>query len=406
MSVGLEQPKSLIKVEGIRLSACSAGIYNKKRDDLALIEIAKDSVIAAAFTKNNFCAAPVEISKNNLQKANPQYCLINAGNANAGTGRVGVLNSKAICKELAKKINCIEEEVLPFSTGVIGEDLPVKKINQAIPTLIKNLSENSWLDVSKAIMTTDTMPKAISSQIKIDDSMINITGITKGSGMIKPNMATMLSFIATDANVTKEILDKIKQNSLFKSFNRITVDGDTSTNDSFILIATCKSKLPLIDNEDSKAFTILENEITDVCKKLAQTIVRDGEGATKFISIQVDGGNKISECLSIAYKVAESPLVKTAFTASDPNWGRIIAAIGNAEISDLDTSKINIYINDVCIVGNGERSETYTEEKGKKVMICDEIVLKIELNRGNYSEQIWTTDLSHEYIKINAEYRN
>tara|TARA_B100000745_G_scaffold296793_1_gene242736 strand:- start:49 stop:1269 length:1221 start_codon:yes stop_codon:yes gene_type:complete len=406
MSVGLKHPQSLVKIKGIRLSASSAKIYRKKRDDIALIEITDGSVTSAAFTQNRFCAAPVQISKNHLSKSKPRYCLINAGNANAGTGEDGLSNSKAICRELAKITNCNENEILPFSTGVIGEDLPVEKINKVLPQLVKNLSEDCWVNVAKSIMTTDTIPKAVSSQISIANSMVSITGIAKGSGMIKPDMATMLSFVATDANVTKDALDKIRDHALFKSFNRITVDGDTSTNDSFLLISTCAIDAPIIDKKDSKEFKILENEIIKVCRELAQAIVRDGEGATKFISIQVDEGIDSSECLSVAYKVAESLLVKTAFTASDPNWGRIIAAIGNSNIRDLDIHKIDVYIDDICIVNNGERSKTYSEDKGKKVMRQNEIILRINLRRGTFSEEIWTTDLSYEYIKINAEYRS
>ena len=406
MSVGLKYPQSLVKIKGIRLSASSAKIYREKRDDIALIEITDGSVTSAAFTQNRFCAAPVQISKNHLSKSKPRYCLINAGNANAGTGEDGLSNSKAICRELAKITNCNENEILPFSTGVIGEDLPVEKINKVLPQLVKNLSEDCWVNVAKSIMTTDTIPKAVSSQISIANSTVSITGIAKGSGMIKPDMATMLSFVATDANVTKDALDKIRDHALFKSFNRITIDGDTSTNDSFLLISTGAIDVPIIDKKDSKEFKILENEIIKVCRELAQAIVRDGEGATKFISIQVDEGIDSSECLSVAYKVAESLLVKTAFTASDPNWGRIIAAIGNSNIRDLDIHKIDVYIEDICIVNNGERSKTYSEDKGKKVMRQNEIILRINLRRGAFSEEIWTTDLSYEYIKINAEYRS
>ena len=406
MSVGLKYPQSLIKIKGIRLSASSAKIYRKKRDDIALIEITDGGVTSAAFTQNRFCAAPVQISKNHLSKSKPRYCLINAGNANAGTGEDGLSNSKAICRELAKITNCNENEILPFSTGVIGEDLPVEKINKALPQLVKNLSEDCWVNVAKSIMTTDTIPKAVSSQISIANSTVSVTGIAKGSGMIKPDMATMLSFVATDANITKDALDKIRDHALIKSFNRITIDGDTSTNDSFLLISTCAIDAPIIDKKDSKEFKILENEIIKVCRELAQAIVRDGEGATKFLSIQVDEGIDSSECLSVAYKVAESLLVKTAFTASDPNWGRIIAAIGNSNIRDLDIHKIDVYIDNICIVNNGERSKKYSEDKGKKVMRQNEIILRINLRRGTFSEEIWTTDLSYEYIKINAEYRS
>ena len=406
MPVGLDHPQSLLVIKGIRLSVSSAGIYKEKRNDIALIEIGDGSVITGAFTKNHFCAAPVQISKDNLNESKPRYCLINAGNANAGTGKSGIKNAKIVCETLANHAHCSKNEILPFSTGVIGEDLPVEKINKVIPSLVGTLSDDCWLDVAKSIMTTDTIPKAVSSQVKISNSIVSITGIAKGSGMIKPDMATMLSFLATDVNVTQDCLDEIKDRALRESYNRIIVDGDTSTNDSFLLISTCKSKNPIINKKDSKEFKILENEITKICCSLAQSIVRDGEGATKFISILVEEGKDIAECLSVAYKIAESPLVKTAFTASDPNWGRIIAAIGNANIDSLDITKINIHINDVCIVDSGERSKTYTEEEGKRVMMQDEIILKISLKRGVCSEEVWTTDLSYEYVKINSEYRS
>ena len=406
MPVGLDHPQSLLIIEGIRLSASSANIYKEKRNDIALIEISDDSAITAAFTKNHFCAAPVKISKDNLNESKPRYCLINAGNANAGTGESGIQNARIVCEALANLTHCSKSEILPFSTGVIGEDLPVEKINKVLPSLLKNLSGDHWLDVAKSIMTTDTIPKAVSRQVKISNSTISITGIAKGSGMIKPNMATMLSFLATDANVTKDCLDEIKNRALEKSFNRIVVDGDTSTNDSFILISTCRAKNSIINKKNSKEFTVLENEITKVCCSLAQAIVRDGEGATKFISIVVEEGKDEAECLSVAYSIAQSPLVKTAFTASDPNWGRIIAAIGNANVDKLDIAKVNIHINNVCVVDGGERSKTYTEEEGKRVMMEDEIILKVSLKRGACCEEVWTTDLSYEYVKINSEYRS
>ncbi len=405
MSVGLEFPSSLIPIEGVRLSVTSANIYAEKRNDLALIELVEGSAVSAVFTKNLFCAAPVEVAKNNLNDAKPRYCLINAGNANAGTGKQGMLNAKNTCKTLADIAACKEMEVLPFSTGVIGEDLPVEKINNALPGLLTNLSDDNWLDTAKAIMTTDTIPKAISSQLSIDGKMVNITGIVKGAGMIKPDMATMLSFIATDANINKNILDKILLNAVEKSFNRITIDGDTSTNDACVIMATGKASNSLIDSCNNDGYIDFENAMINICRELAQAIVRDGEGATKFISIEVNGGKNAEECLSVAYKIAESPLVKTAFTASDPNWGRILAAIGNSGIDDLDINKVDICLDDVCIIENGQRCATYTEAKGKTVMSQSEITLSIRLDRGNCQEEIWTTDLSHEYITINAEYR-
>jgi glutamate N-acetyltransferase / amino-acid N-acetyltransferase len=405
MSVGLKIPKSILPIDGIRLAAGCAKLYSKKRTDLALIEIVEGSSVSAVFTKNLFCAAPVKIAKQHLTKFEPRYCLINAGNANAGTGDKGLLDSSNTCTALANITKCKEGEVLPFSTGVIGEKLPVDKINNTLPELIENLSADCWLDAAKAIMTTDTIPKALSKNLSIGDSTISITGITKGAGMIRPDMATMLAFIATDANIIKSLLDKILVNAINKSFNRITIDGDTSTNDACVLIATGKAKNNCIDNIDSEEYAALEKALIQVCCELAQAIVRDGEGATKFLTIEVSGGKEQAECLAVAYKIAESPLVKTAFTASDPNWGRILAAIGNSGICDLNINNVNITIDDLCIVEKGQRASSYTEAKGKKVMLQDEITLLVSLNRGECKEEIWTTDLSHEYITINAEYR-
>ncbi len=405
MSVGLELPENLLSINGTRLAAISAGIYSNKRDDLVLIELNQDSVTSAVFTQNLFCAAPVQIAKKNISNANPRYLLINSGNANAGTGRQGMISASDTCQALASITSCDSEQVIPFSTGVIGEDLPVDKIKRVLPELVKNLSDNNWLDAAKAIMTTDTIPKAISTEVNISGVTVNITGIAKGSGMIKPNMATMLSFIATDAYINKEIQNEILFNAINKSFNRITVDGDTSTNDACVISSTGKANNELIDRHNNDGCIAFENAITDVCSKLAQSIVRDGEGATKFISILVSEGKNTQECLNVAYKIAGSPLVKTAFTASDPNWGRILAAVGNSDIPDLNIDKVNVYLDDVCIVENGQRSVTYTELQGKEVMSQDEIKLSVKLNRGSSSEEIWTTDLSHEYITINAEYR-
>lgn len=405
MSVGLNYPTALLPINGIRLAATSANIYAKKRDDLTLIELAEGCVTSAVFTKNLFCAAPVSIAKKNLHDYNPRYCLINAGNANAGTGEQGIINANNTCQSLADLTKCEKGQVLPFSTGVIGEDLPTEKIKQALPGLVNNLSGDSWLQVAQAIMTTDTIPKAISSQVNINGVTVSITGIAKGAGMIKPNMATMLSFIATDANISKEVLDEILLKAVNKSFNRITIDGDTSTNDACVIFSTGKANNDLIDSCDSDGYVEFENAIIKICCELAQSIVRDGEGATKFISVEVKGGKAAEECLRVAYKIAESPLVKTAFTASDANWGRILAAIGNSGIHDLDINKVSVYLDDVCVVENGQRSETYTEEQGKKVMLQEEIKLSVDLKRRNFKEEIWTTDLSHEYITINAEYR-
>ena len=405
MAVGLKLPSNLIPVNGIRLSAASANIYDKDRDDVVLIELCEGTVSSAVFTKNKFCAAPVIIAKTNLTNTAARYCLINAGNANAGTGELGISNAKETCQSLSLLATCEQSEVLPFSTGVIGEDLPVEKIKQVLPDLLDSLSDDVWLKSAQAIMTTDTLAKAVSKQLTIAGKTITITGIAKGSGMIKPNMATMLSFIATDANVSKNALGEILSYAVNKSFNRVTVDGDTSTNDACVLFATAKASNSVIESSDSNEYHELQDAIVNVCQQLAQAIVRDGEGASKFISIQVNEGKNEQECLAVAYKIAESPLVKTAFTASDPNWGRILAAVGNAGLEDLDIDNISIYLDDICIVENGCRSKTYTEESGKKVMLQEEIRLSVCLNRGESKEEIWTTDLSHEYITINAEYR-
>jgi glutamate N-acetyltransferase / amino-acid N-acetyltransferase len=405
MPVGLEIPTNLLSIKGVRQSVTSANIYAEKRNDLTLVEIVEGSVVSAVFTKNLFCAAPVNVAKKNLINTKPRYLLINAGNANAGTGEQGIINTINTCESLSNITDCNKDAVLPFSTGVIGEDLPIDKINKALPSLLTGLNDDNWLEAAKAIMTTDTIPKAVSTQLDIGGVIVSITGIAKGSGMIRPDMATMLSFIATDANISKEILDKTLSKAVNRSFNRITIDGDTSTNDACVIICTGKANNSLIDSFDNDDYMHFENAVINICCELAQAIVRDGEGATKFISIGVKGGSEPEECLAIAYKIAESPLVKTAFTASDPNWGRILAAVGNSGVHDLDVNKVDIYLDDICIVEKGERCKTYTEDNGKRVMNQDEIKLSVNLNRGVCVEEIWTTDLSHEYITINAEYR-
>ena len=371
MSVGLKFPSSISPINGIRLSTCSANIYKTNRPDLTLIELCEGCKVAGVFTRNLFCAAPVQIAKQHLAEFNPRYCLINAGNANAGTGKQGLLDSSDTCKELARLAGCKEKEILPFSTGVIGEKLPVDKIIAALPELVGKLSSDNWIDAAKAIMTTDTMPKAVSKKISLGQSTINVTGVTKGSGMIRPDMATMLAYIATDANIAKDMLERILLHAVNKSFNRITVDGDTSTNDACILIATCKANNKCIDSNKNEDYQILEDALTSIFCELSQAIIRDGEGATKFLTIKVVGGKKKKECTDVAYKIAESPLVKTAFTASDANWGRILSAIGNSGISDLDIYNIEVFLGNVCIVENGQRAQSYTEEQGKKVMLQD-----------------------------------
>ena len=403
MAVGLADPGVILPVPGIRLAACNAGLYRKERPDFALLAIEEGSVTAAVFTKNKFCAAPVQIARQHLQQSSPRFCLINAGNANAGTGKRGTDDALRICQELAEIAGCQISAVLPFSTGVIGEYLPVHKILGKIPKLYASLDSDNWLPVVRAIMTTDTIAKAVSRQISIDDRVVTISGIAKGSGMIRPDMATMLAFISTDILTDQETLGDILGNAVEKSFNRITVDGDTSTNDACVLVATGKSRCEITQNQHNRLK--FEKALSEVFVCLAQAIVRDGEGATKFITIEVNQGSNGQECLQVAYAIANSPLVKTAFHASDPNWGRILAAIGRAGIPDLAIVNVSVYLDDVSIVEGGVRSETYTENSGQNVMRQQEITLRVYLGRGNASESVWTCDFSHDYIRINAEYR-
>ncbi len=405
MTVGLYSLSNLLPVKGVRFAAGSAGIYsNKDRDDLVLIEIAKGSMVSGVFTKNAFCAAPVRLAKSHLSISESRMFIINAGNANAGTGSQGLTNSLSCCESLAQIANCQTDEVLPFSTGVIGEQLPVESIIRILPDLYKELDESSCLKSAEAIMTTDTVPKAISKQLVVNGETITITGIAKGSGMIRPDMATMLAYIATDAKIEKELLKSLLTELVELSFNRITVDGDTSTNDACMLLATGQSDAPEIEKNNSLYIEFKQN-LTEVFCFLAQAIIRDGEGATKFITINIDKGVTQSECLIVAYTIAHSPLVKTALFASDPNWGRILAAVGRSGIEDLDVNRVDIYLDEVCIIKQGELSTKYTEDKGQQVMNKDEITIKVVLHRGIKKVDIWTTDLSYDYVKINAEYR-
>ena len=372
---------------------------------MQLIAIEAGSCCAAVFTKNAFSAAPVHIARKHLQETTPKYCLINAGNANAGTGSKGFDDANDICESLANIVGDSVKEILPFSTGVIGEPLPVSSICGKLSELVSSLEEDNWRQCAKAIMTTDTVEKGVSKQLIVDGKTVTITGIAKGSGMIRPDMATMLAFIACDANLTSEVCKHILDEAMECSFNRICVDGDTSTNDACLLIASGKSEATAITDINSKAAAQLKDTITQVCTELAQSIIRDGEGATKFLTIEVNEGHSSDECLTVAYNIANSPLVKTAFFASDPNWGRILAAIGRSNISNFLISGVSVHLDDVCIVSQGERADTYTEKLGKEVMSKEEIKLKINLGRGRAKETVWTCDLSHDYVKINAEYR-
>ncbi len=406
MPIGLNLPSNILPIEGIELGCISAEIYRKKkRNDLSIIKLAEGTGVAAVFTTNQFVAAPVEVAKQHLKEKSARYLLINAGNANAGTGARGFKDAKISCESVAKLTGCEIEEVLPFSTGVIGEYLPLVNIQNVLPDLLSDLSKDNWMKVAEAIMTTDTISKAYSKQVEINGKIATVTGICKGSGMIRPNMATMLAYVATDAAVDGIFLQDILQQAVNKSFNRITVDGDMSTNDACILMATGKANNSLIKNCESDDYDAFYAAILDVFSHLAQTIIRDGEGASKFVTVKVENGYSQQDCLKIAYQIAHSPLVKTALNASDANWGRILAAVGSAKAEYLDINKVNIFLNDVCIISNGERAANYSEEQGQAVMQLTEITITIDLQKGNESETVWTTDLSHDYISINADYR-
>ena len=401
MATGSEKFPNMHPVEGFRLGTTSASIKVAGRKDLVLMEIPQGSTAAAVFTQNKFCAAPVIIAKQHMQQATPSYFLVNTGNANAGTGEQGMADSLSCCQAVADAAKVAPQEVLPYSTGVIGEPLPVDLICHAVPAALDQLSENGWAYAAEGILTTDTRPKGASIQCDINGSSVTITGICKGSGMIKPNMATMLGYVATDAVIDEELLHAALQKANGKSFNRITVDGDTSTNDAVMLVATGSSGVQI----DEANFELFLEQLTAIFTELAQSIIRDGEGANKFVTVTVDSAENIKEALAVAYAVAESPLVKTALTASDPNWGRILAAVGRADASDLDVSKIQISLNSVLIAENGGRAPSYTEAQGQQAMQAEDIEILIQLNRGQVSETLWTTDLSYEYVRINAEYR-
>lgn len=405
MAVGLKNTPLLLPVSGVKLSACCANIYKTNRKDLALLSFVKGTNFAAVFTQNAFVAAPVIIAKNHLSKSSPEYCLINSGNANAGLGEQGLNDALDVCSYLAEYAHTNLECILPFSTGVIAQPFPVKKIKNVLPELFDTLKEDAWNNVAEAILTTDTVTKGISKKIFCQEGEITITGIAKGSGMIMPDMATMLAFIATDADININLIQDFFRKSVEKSFNCINVDGDTSTNDACLMAATGNSnvKIHTLDNETGVQFL---SALTDICIYLAQTIVRDGEGATKFITINVTEGRSETECKTTALTVANSPLVKTAFFASDANWGRILAAVGRTPILDLQIKDIDIKLNDLSIVESGVRANTYTEAAGQQVMSNEAISIHISLGRGNASATVWTCDLSKEYVTINAEYRS
>ena len=403
-------PASLKPVAGIELGHAEANIRKQGRKDLLLMKLAPTATVAGVFTKNRFCAAPVQICKAHLEDVGGtglpiRALLINTGNANAGTGDAGVMAANATCVALSEMLECAPSQILPFSTGVIMEPLPTERILNGLPAAIENLKEDNWYAAAEAIMTTDTQPKAASRTLTIRGKRITVTGISKGAGMIKPNMATMLGYIATDARVPQPILEYMVREVADKSFNCITIDGDTSTNDSFMLISTGLLDLGLTSIE-TQDYAALSAAVTEVAVELAQMIVRDGEGATKFMTIAVEQGQTVEECRQIAYAIAHSPLVKTAFYASDPNLGRILAAVGNAGVEDLEVGRVNLYLDDVWVAKNGGRNPDYREEDGQRVMKQSEILVRVTLGRGSAEATVWTCDFSHDYVSINADYRS
>jgi glutamate N-acetyltransferase / amino-acid N-acetyltransferase len=417
MPVNLSLPvaSSLHAIQGVRMGIAEAGIRKANRKDLTVVLIEEGASVAGVFTQNRFCAAPVQICRKHLKLAHQgslafaggiRAMVINTGNANAGTGEDGLMRAHATCQALAAKIGIDQTQVLPFSTGVIMETLPYERIAAGLDAALADAVENNWYRAAEAIMTTDTVPKAFSKKVQIAGKSVCITGISKGAGMIRPNMATMLGFMATDACVAPELMQSLATELAQGSFNRITVDGDTSTNDSFVVIATNKAGHLPITSLSSSEGVLLRDAMLDIARALAQAIVRDGEGATKFITVQVDGGKTAEECGKVAYAIAHSPLVKTAFFASDPNLGRILAAVGYAGIEDLDQSKIDLFLDDINVATRGGRNPLYQEADGQRVMKKNEIKVRVVLGRGEASETIWTCDFSEEYVKINADYRS
>jgi glutamate N-acetyltransferase/amino-acid N-acetyltransferase len=401
-------PASLHPVAGVRLGIAMAGVRKANRRDLTVIALDEGAAVAGVFTTNRFCAAPVQVCREHLAAggAGIRALVINTGNANAGTGDDGLARARSVCAVLARQLGVAPQAVLPFSTGVIMEPLPNDRIEAALPAAIADLQPANWATAAEAIMTTDTLPKAASRQVTIGGRNVTVTGISKGAGMIRPNMATMLGFVATDAVLAPALVDALVREAADASFNRITIDGDTSTNDAFVLIATRRAGHAEITSLDSAEGRALRDAVVAVSQQLAQAIVRDGEGATKFITVQVDGGRSPDECRQVAYAIAHSPLVKTAFFASDPNLGRILAAVGYAGIADLDPGLIDLHLDDVHVATRGGRHPAYREEDGQRVMKQSEITVRVDLHRGRASAAVWTCDLSYDYVRINADYRS
>lgn len=408
MPVNLKSPSAaqLLPVRGVTLGIAEAGIRKANRRDLLLIRLDEGAAVAGVFTQNRFCAAPVLVCRDHLQGAGIRALVVNTGIANAGTGEPGLQAARATCAAAARLLGCAPAQVLPFSTGVIMEPLPVERLEAGLPACAADLREDNWAAAAEAIMTTDTLAKAASRKVSLGGTAVTVTGIAKGAGMIRPNMATMLGFVATDAAVTQPLLERLAREAADASFNCITVDGDTSTNDSFMLIASGRAGNPAIADAASADYAALKEAVTAVAAELAQAIVRDGEGATKFITIEVAGGRDAAECKAVGYAIGHSPLVKTAFFASDPNLGRILAAIGNAGIADLDVARVRLWLDDVLVAENGGRAASYREEDGARVMKQEEITVRIDLARGIAEGRVWTCDFSYDYVKINADYRS
>lgn len=406
MAVGEAIWPEMYPIQGLQIGVAQAGVKYEGRNDVVVFSVCEGAHVAGVFTQNAFAAAPVIVAKRHLLASNTRALIVNSGNANACTGDEGMAGAELSCMALAKELKVNPESVLPFSTGVIGEPLPVNKIIDVLPAAITSLQEDNWLAAARTIMTTDTRPKGASKQFDVGGETVHVVGISKGAGMIRPNMATMLAYVATDANIDPVLLQNMTKIAADKSFNRITIDGDTSTNDACMLIATGKSSAPRITSTQDEGYQLLLNAAIEVFHTLAKQIVCDGEGATKCVCVEVGGGDNAQECLDAAYAIAHSPLVKTAWFASDANWGRIVAAIGYAGIAELNASNVNVWLNEVKIVENGCRSASYTEAQGQSILSLAEFTVRVDLGRGECSESIWTSDLSHEYVRINADYRS
>ena len=407
VNLSAPDPAGLFAVPGVQIGVAEAGIRKANRKDLTVVLLDDGAAVGGVFTQNRFCAAPVQVCRDHLDKNfGIRAMVINTGNANAGTGEDGLARTRATCIALARKLEIAPEQVLPFSTGVIMEPLPIDRIEAGLPAALADAKADNWARAAEGIMTTDTIPKAFSARVQVGGATVTISGVSKGAGMIRPNMATMLGFMATDAKIDPSLIQPLARQLADASFNRVTIDGDTSTNDSFVVIATQKAGNPVISSLDSVDGQALVNAMQDVARQLAQAIVRDGEGATKFITVRVEGGRTDAECRQVAYAIAHSPLVKTAFFASDPNLGRILAAVGYAGIDDLDQTGIDLYLDDVHVAIKGGRNPAYREEDGQRVMKKSEITVRVVLGRGSAADTVWTCDLSHDYVSINADYRS